>query len=240
MPFKSPKPWARAYCGKVDANRGRARRQKSRRGRLDRNKSKADQCARSSIRCSWGCSCCLIVSLAIPQAANAFLPDPTARQVAFVVGRMTDNEWGDLFIGWDEFAWRDAGFVGGAVSWEWSLGRYGSLGTEVQVIGWAGEQTHLELTLPVFYRTPRPEPVWIPSLAYGLGLSLASKPPETEVARTGESTELLAHWFFELEFGNSESRLRPFLRLHHRSHAWEAFDARTGSNALGLGLRTEW
>lgn len=173
-------------------------------------------------------------------AAGAFtLPEPT-RQVAALAGRMTDNEWGELFTDPPGTDWRDAGFAGAAVSWEWPLGRYGHLGVEAQLIGWAGEQSHLELTAPVFYRTPRPEPVWLPSLAYGLGLSLASAPPESEIARTGESTELLAHWFFEMEFGNAGTRLRPFLRVHHRSHAWETFDARTGSNALALGLRRAW
>jgi hypothetical protein len=68
-------------------------------------------------------------------------------------------------------------------------------------------------------------------------LSLASEPSQTEIARTGESTELLAHWFFELEFGRDETRYRPYLRLHHRSHAWETFDARTGSNAVLVGVR---
>ena len=86
-------------------------------------------------------------------------------------------------------------------------------------------------------RTPRPDNRFLPSLAYGAGLSYASSPPAVEIDRTGESTELLAHWFFEMEFGNQSSEWRPYLRLHHRSHAWNFFDAETGSNAVLAGVR---
>lgn len=157
--------------------------------------------------------------------------------LTFFVGQMTDNEWGELFDNWGAVRWRNATQVGAGYAREWPLGRFGLLGAEAQLLRHFGEQTHWELTTPIFLRTPRPNSPFIPSAAYGLGLSLGSEPSKTEIARTGESTELLAHWFFELEFGNDDSRWRPYIRLHHRSHAWETFDARTGSNAVLLGVR---
>ncbi|WP_133343126.1 acyloxyacyl hydrolase [Meridianimarinicoccus aquatilis] len=157
--------------------------------------------------------------------------------VSVFAGQMTDNEWGELFDNWGAVRWRDATQVGANAGHEWSLGRFGFIGAELQALRHFGEQTHFEITTPIFLRTPRPRHVALPSLAYGLGLSYATEPSKTEIARTGESTELLAHWFFELEFGNDDTHVRPYLRLHHRSHAWETFDARTGSNAVLLGLR---
>lgn len=152
-------------------------------------------------------------------------------------GVMTDNEWGELFDDWGSVTTRDAAALGLGLSREWRIWKLGYVGIEGQALAWFGEQTHLELSAPLFIRTPRPANVFIPSLAYGVGLSYATEPPESEIARTGESTELLAHWFFEIEFGNAESSWKPYLRIHHRSHAWETFDARTGSNAVFLGVR---
>lgn len=175
-----------------------------------------------------------------PAAAQEEVPlfGPRALSWQVTGGRMTDNEWGDLFTDWGSVSFFDAFAIGGGVQLEWPLWRIGSFGIEGQVIGWVGDQNHLEFTLPLFVRTPRPERVALPALAYGLGLSLATEPSEVEIERTGSSTELLAHWFIELEFGNAETRFRPYLRLHHRSDASGFFDADTGSNAILLGLRS--
>lgn len=155
----------------------------------------------------------------------------------FSIGQMTDNEWGDLFDDWGSVSFRDATVLGVGGQLEWPVWRIGYIGIEGQALLWFGEQDHLELTLPIFIRTPRPRQVWLPALSYGLGLSYATEPSESEIARTGSSTELLAHWFIEMEFGNAETRFRPYLRLHHRSDAGGFFDADTGSNVLMLGLR---
>jgi hypothetical protein len=178
----------------------------------------------------------LCAALGLVAATPAFASEPRDYLNLFV-GQMTDNEWGDLFQDWGSVSWRDATQIGAGYAREWQIGRFGFVGAEAQVLGHFGEQNHLELTVPFYLRTPRPRSPFVPSAAYGLGLSLASEPSQTEIARTGESTELLAHWFFELEFGRDETRYRPYLRLHHRSHAWETFDARTGSNAVLVGVR---
>ncbi|QDY69784.1 hypothetical protein [Qingshengfaniella alkalisoli] len=175
-------------------------------------------------------------------AAALVLSDPVKAQEAtgywsLSVGRMTDNEWGEVAEQPGSISWRDAQLSGVALSREWGLGRWGFVGVEGQLLKHFGEQDHIEVSVPVFYRTPRTDQVFIPSLAYGLGLSYATEPPVSEIERTGESTELLAHWFLEMEFGARASDWRPYIRLHHRSHAWETFDARTGSNAVLFGVR---
>lgn len=191
----------------------------------------------SSRRADWsGVARALCAALAIGVAAPA-AASGARDHLSFFAGQMTDNEWGELFDNWGAVRWRNATQIGAGYAREWPLGRFGFIGAEAQGMKHFGEQTHWELTTPIFLRTPRPDSPFLPSAAYGLGLSLASEPSETEIARTGESTELLAHWFFELEFGNDTSRLRPYVRLHHRSHAWEVFDARTGSNAVLVGVR---
>ncbi|PWR01434.1 hypothetical protein DKT77_17160 [Meridianimarinicoccus roseus] len=196
---------------------------------------------RSPKRWATGCSRradAFAAALALCAAVLAPPADAEARNYASAfAGQMTDNEWGELFDNWGAVRWRDATQVGVGASREWRLGRFGFFGAEAQVLKHFGEQTHVELTAPLFLRTPRPSSVFLPSFAYGLGLSYGTEPSKTEIARTGESTELLAHWFFELEFGNDESLVKPYLRLHHRSHAWETFDARTGSNAVLIGMR---
>ncbi|MEM1130731.1 MAG: hypothetical protein AAGH83_09440 [Pseudomonadota bacterium] len=150
---------------------------------------------------------------------------------------MTNNEWGELFDDWGSVAARDAYAIGAGISYEWPVWRLGYVGIEGQLLLWVGEQDHLELTVPIFVRTPRTQNIFIPSLAYGGGISVASEESETEIARTGSSNSALAHWFFEVEFGGAESTWRPYIRLHHRSDAWGTFDADTGSNAVLLGLR---
>jgi len=162
---------------------------------------------------------------------------PPSDYASIAGGQMTDNEWGELFDDWGSVVARDAGLAAFGLAREWPLRNWGYVGAELQLGRWVGEQSHWELTVPVYYRTPRPRSPLLPSLGYGLGLSFASEPPESEIARTGESTEVLAHWFFELEFGNDDWNVRPYLRLHHRSHAWQTFGARTGSNAVLVGFR---
>lgn len=177
------------------------------------------------------------LSVATPAAANVPLLGDRAAHWQVFGGQMTDNEWGDLFDDWASVRHRDATMIGGGAGLEWPVGRIGFVGVEAQAIKWFGEQTHWELTAPLYIRTPRPRQVWLPALAYGVGLSYATAPSKTEIARTGSSTGVLAHWFFEIEFGNDESRVRPYLRLHHRSDAWSTFNADTGSNAVLIGLR---
>jgi len=187
---------------------------------------------RAASRCCTAVVLACLATAAQPQAETGY---------SLFAGRMSDNNWEDFFRDWGEISFRDATTFGAAVSREWPLGRLGHVGAELQALAWTGEQRHLELVVPATVRTPRTDARYIPSLAYGLGLSYATSPPGSEIERSGDSTELLAYWFFEVEFGGPGSDWRPYLRLHHRSDAWGAFGTDAGSNALLVGVRwTHW
>lgn len=189
----------------------------------------------------WGTGFCgkargTLVAAAVALAGPAAAFDGRG-YVALTGGQMSDNEWGDLFDDWGSVRARNATQLGAGASREWAVGRIGFVGVEAQVLKHFGEQDHFELTVPLFIRTPRVRYRAIPSIAYGLGLSMATARSETEIARTGSSARTLAHWFIELEFGTDASTWRPYLRLHHRSDASGTFNADTGSNAVLLGVR---
>lgn len=159
--------------------------------------------------------------------------------LAVVAGRMTDDTWYDVLFEPGSLTWRDSYMAGAMLAREWPLGRAGFVGVEGQINRHWGEQDLWEIAAPLYLRSLRPESPLIPSLAYGLGLSWTSEVPAVEVDRKGESQQMLAYWFIELEFA-SRARTRPFVRLHHRSDAFGTFEADTGSNALLLGLRREF
>lgn len=153
---------------------------------------------------------------------------------------MTDNTWQDILVEPDTVSTRDARVVGVSVSREWAWPGFGFFGIEGAVLRHFGEQRHWEISVPFYVRSLRPEPVWLPNLAYGLGLSHATAVPESEVARRDESLRTLAMWFIELEFGGAQAEIRPYLRLHHRSDAFGLFPTDTGSNVLVLGIRRDF
>lgn len=156
------------------------------------------------------------------------------------VGQMTDNTWQDILFEADTVRTRDAQAVGVSVSREWAWPRFGFFGVEASLLRHFGEQRHWEIAVPVYLRSLRPDPVWLPSLAYGLGVSHAGDVPESEVARRDDSQRTLATWFIELEFGGAQAETRPYLRLHHRSDAFGLFPTDTGSNVLVLGVRRDF
>ncbi|MGS4946361.1 hypothetical protein ACVDG3_12840 [Meridianimarinicoccus sp. RP-17] len=179
-----------------------------------------------------------LVALALSVGgARADLPRDSASAFA---GQMTDNTWQDILIETDTVRSRDAQAVGVSVSREWAWPGVGFYGVEGTLLRHFGEQEHWEIAVPVYLRSLRPDPVWLPSLAYGLGLSHATDVPESEIARRGESQRTLAMWFIELEFGGAPSQTRPYLRLHHRSDAFGLFPVDTGSNVLVLGVRRDF
>jgi hypothetical protein len=153
---------------------------------------------------------------------------------------MMDNTWQDILFEANTLRTRDAQLAGVSVSREWAWPRFGYIGIEASVMRHFGEQDHWELSVPLYLRSLRPERVWLPSLAYGLGVSYAGDVPESEVARRDESQRTLATWFIELEFGGAQAITRPYLRLHHRSDAFGLFPVDTGSNVLALGLRRDF
>lgn len=183
----------------------------------------------------WGL-CTLVCGLWL----SSVRADPPRGSVSFFVGQMTNNTWHDIIFEADTVSTRDARAVGVSISREWSWPGFGFYGVEASVLRHFGEQEHWEVSVPLYLRSLRPDPFWLPSLAYGLGLSHAGDVPESEVARRDDSQRTLAMWFIELEFGGAHANTRPYLRLHHRSDAFGLFPTDTGSNVLALGLRRDF
>lgn len=154
-------------------------------------------------------------------------------------GVMTENRWHDVF---DPSRARLAGsgLLGVGIGWERQIAQSRfHFGVQLQAVAHAGKQDHFEFNVPVVLRyvPRRPKPRSLKSVAFALGLSHATKVPQVEVDRTGESQRTFAYWFAELEFAFPDPDKNLFMRLHHRSDAYGAFEADSGSTAITFGLR---
>jgi hypothetical protein len=128
---------------------------------------------------------------------------------------------------------RELGRTGKSLRWE----------LELQFVQHWGVQSHQETNAVLVARWRRfPWDHYVDtSLAFGEGLSYASRVPELE-PRTdpgaAESARLLNYLLMELEMGPPSSPWRGFMRVHHRSGVGGLFGGvRGGSNFVALGLR---
>lgn len=169
--------------------------------------------------------------------SSGVMAEPARDYVAVHLGQMTGDVWETVLFSPASIDFRDSYTAGVSAGREWSLFDYGYIGVEATLLRHWGEQEHWELSVPAVLRSVQPAHPLLPGLAAGLGLSYATDVPEIEVERKGQSQELLAYWFLELEFGRPAQETRPFLRLHHRSDAFGLFEADTGSNLVQIGLR---
>lgn len=181
----------------------------------------------------------LIFALVFGVASTA-VSDPAGRfYVDGFLGVMTENRFHEVFDP-SKLDLADSGLLGVGIGWERQIAdsRF-HLGFQFQAVAHAGRQDHLEFNLPVVIRyTPRrPVPRWLKSTSFGLGLSHATKVPQVEVDRTGESQRTFAYWLAEVEMKLPDPQRSMFVRLHHRSDAYGAFDANGGSTALSVGWR---
>lgn len=181
--------------------------------------------------------CAALFGLPSTGTASESLGSRTSWSVFSAV--MTDDRWEDVLWPSSGIETRDSYLLGGSLSREWSMGSFGFAGVESGLYRHAGEQDLWEISVPLYVRSQRPEPGYIPNLALGLGLSYTSRVPEVEVDRKGESQNLLLAWFIELEF-RSHAQTRPYFRLHHRSDGFGFLDVDSGSNAVGIGLRRDF
>ena len=177
--------------------------------------------------------------------ADGLLPEMTGRgqSVSLMAGRMTWDDYGTLAYAPQDIDWAPSRFVAGIYGRHWALTARPRvrLGYEAAVLIHDGVNDHIELTLPAVIRYRALDPV-VPwqGAAFGLGVSIASTPPELEIARKGQSQRAIPHWFMELEFGKPDWAVAPFLRIHHRSDGFIFADFDTGSNGVGLGLRWQF
>ena len=157
-------------------------------------------------------------------------------------GTMTENEWEKVF---DPSALKFAGsnLIGIAVAWDRPIGgsRY-SIGFEAQAVGHFGRQDHLEFNLPLVlrYTPPQPRRFRFKSVAFGIGPSHATKIPQVEIDRKGESQRDLIYWMAEVEFTRPQPDQSLYVRLHHRSDGFGFYDVNSGSTGLVLGWRKSY
>jgi hypothetical protein len=172
-------------------------------------------------------------------AASAQSGDNAA---TFYVGRISSvNAWHDLVTAPGQAEFIDAFVAVAALSHV--LGRYHhehlSVEAEAQVGYNFGDQSHWELNLaagPRWLEFPWNETI-ATSVAFGLGLSLASETPEVEVELEGDSQKLLIYWSADLTLGPPRGAWALLLRLHHRSSGFGLLADDGGMNAVALGVR---
>lgn len=184
---------------------------------------------------------CLAVSLGAANGAAAEAMSFEDPQWSFSVfaGQMANDGWETIVLDPTEIEWLDSNLAAAVIGRDWTLGNPRlRFGFEGQLVKHWGDQDHYEISVPLTVRYRALDP-WIPlqGASFGLGLSWASEVPKIEVERKGESQQVLAHWYAEVEFGRPDWVVYPFLRLHHRSDGYVIADFDTGSNGVVFGLR---
>ncbi len=180
----------------------------------------------------------LSVSAAISTSA-AWSQPAEGPSVVLFGGQMTDNHWEETLAPW-EIDLLGSYLIGVGVGYEWTMGLpRTSIGLEAQMVAHFGRQDHIEFNLPLVlrYYPERPLLPALNSLAFGIGLSTATKDPQTEVDRDVETTKTLVYWMGELAFRLPSEDRELIFRIHHRSDAYGVFPNDSGSNALAVGIR---
>jgi hypothetical protein len=155
-------------------------------------------------------------------------------------GRMSANEWEELFNPGD-FEAADSSLVAVALARKvGALDDWLSFEVEGQLARHYGGERYWEF---VALGGARWEPFWWDrtldtSLAFGLGASYATRRPQVEIDKDGDTERLLAYWMIELAVSLPQHpQLALIGRLHHRSGAYGLFADEGGSTAPTLGLK---
>ncbi|MEM8554078.1 MAG: hypothetical protein AAGF71_04540 [Pseudomonadota bacterium] len=183
--------------------------------------------------------CALAVGLFAPSVHADESATGKDRKLAVFAGQMTFDDYGTIAYDPGNIDWADSHLAGLAYSQKWrDISQRFTLGWEVQLIGHTGINDHVELNIPVWIRYNPIDP-WFPfqSAGFGVGPSFASSPPELEIERKGQSQRAMPTWFMELEFGDPDWVVSPFIRIHHRSDGYIFADFDTGSNGVVAGVR---
>ena len=113
---------------------------------------------------------------------------------------------------------------------------------ELQVAGHWGRQDHWEVNAALMARWTRFP--WSrrlsTTIAYGLGPSIALSTPLLEREAHDRTSRRLVFMPFEITAGTPDRRLEAFLRVHHRSGAFDVISRGGGSNLVGAGVRMHW
>jgi hypothetical protein len=157
-------------------------------------------------------------------------------------GVSLNNVWEDVFTAPQDLHFEEAYLAGVAVARVLGEPITGlSFEIEGQLVRHFGSQTHWEVNAPILTARWGLFP-WAldTSVAFGLGLSLASETPQLEVENEGDSEAVMAYWMIEVDSELPAENWRIVGRLHHRSPAYGLFGDDGGANALVLGVRRQF
>ncbi len=189
-----------------------------------------------------------LMALLWPAAAPALAADhaPYAREssgwaAAVYVGRHTDTRFIEIIQG--ETRFRDSYVTAVALSRTWA--RWADVAVwdaEIQFAKHAGRQHHGEINAAILLRWIRfPwDQQWRTSIALGIGPSIASSTPKIERDRGKRTARRLAFMPFEITAAPLQGRWEGFVRVHHRSGAFDTISRGTGSNFVAGGVRVSW
>lgn len=186
---------------------------------------------------------CLLAAMLLPATKALASASDRAFSASLYGGVMTDDNWRQSLSG--QAGLVDSHILVGAMGWTFyrPANRLWSLELEANVARHFGIQDHYEFNAPVLTLRWDSFPwdkVLDTSLAYGLGPSYATKLPEYERQKSGDTEQFLLFWHIEAALGLPGSNWSTILRLHHRSSGYGMFADKGGSNILTMGLRYEF
>lgn len=186
---------------------------------------------------------CLLAAMLLPATKALASASDRAFSASLYGGVMTDDNWRQSLSG--QAGLVDSHILVGAMGWTFyrPANRLWSLELEANVARHFGIQDHYEFNAPVLTLRWDSFPwdkVLDTSLAYGLGPSYATKLPEYERQKSGDTEQFLLFWHIETALGLPGSNWSTILRLHHRSSGYGMFADKGGSNILTMGLRYEF
>lgn len=190
----------------------------------------------------------IALAIGLALAADATLASEGNARPAWAVtgfgGVTLDNDWHDVFLDPGRLRFQESYLAGAALSRRVAEPIPGlTLEVEGQLVRHFGDQDHWEVNAPILTarwgRFPWTETVDT-TVAFVLGLSVASEVPAQEIENDGDSEEVMAYWMIELDTRLPAENWRLLGRLHHRSPAFGTFSEEGGANALVLGLRRQF
>lgn len=185
----------------------------------------------------------LLIAILLAPSGNVSASSENKIAASLYGGVMTDDNWRQSISGQAELV--DSYILVGAFGWTFyhPANELWSLELEANVARHFGIQDHFEFNAPIL--TVRWDyfpwdKILDTSLAYGLGPSYATKLPEYERQKSGDSEQFLLFWHIEAAFALPNSSWSTIFRLHHRSSGYGMFADKGGSNILTMGLRYEF
>lgn len=180
-----------------------------------------------------------MVAVLVALIPAAVWAERTDLSVVGFTGRLSQNTIDEIVTA-DDVGMRDAYLVGAGVTKRlWSWQDMVDLEAEGQITRHFGNEDNWQVNGAIGPRwTEFPWNDTAPtSVAYLLGLSLASRTPSEERVLKGSSNRLLVYWLAEVEVGLPDQPWAAIFRIHHRSTGLGEVFENGGSNWFVLGVR---